>query len=363
MIPPGAIKKAKATERIADWVAEEMADADLKDQRLNRRLNRILSDLSQHPTASIPAACGGHAEMTAAYRFFDNDKVDFDTVLQPHIDRTRARIAAQPVVLLVPDTTEIDLTRPEQQVQGGGPLDGGTRRGVFLHADARLHPRRHAAGDHRGDPLGPRRRRAHERHQDPRRARRRADRGEGELPLAARRCEQARAEAARCPGTQLVFVADSEADIYDVIAAGMEEPRTADWIVRSCQDRALVDDLEDRDVLDYLREELLAAPVLDRRTITVRGRTGQGGLRGPGPATAAEVARGGRRGPGRRGHPPRPGADGRAIARRHGQRRAGHRGGSARGDVAGGVAPADEPADRHRRSSAHWLFNITALVG
>ena len=36
--------------------------------------------------------------------------------------------------------------------------------------------------------------------------------------------QRARAEAARCPGTQLVFVADSESDIYDVIAEGMEPP-------------------------------------------------------------------------------------------------------------------------------------------
>jgi hypothetical protein len=68
-------------------------------------------------------------------------------------------------------------------------------------------------------------------------------------------------------------VADSESDIYDVLAEGMEGPRAADWIIRSCQDRALVDDREDRDVRDYLREGLLAAPVLERRTITVRGRT------------------------------------------------------------------------------------------
>ena len=71
--------------------------------------------------------------MTAAYRFFDNEKVDCDNVLQPHIDATRIRIAAQPVVILVPDTTEIDLTRPEQQVRGVGVLDGNSRHGAFLH--------------------------------------------------------------------------------------------------------------------------------------------------------------------------------------------------------------------------------------
>src|SRR5205823_1622459 len=66
-------------------------------------------------------------------RFFDNDQVDFDGVFRPHRDGTRTRIADQPVVLMVPDTTEIDVTRPEQQVKGAGPLDGGVRRGVFLH--------------------------------------------------------------------------------------------------------------------------------------------------------------------------------------------------------------------------------------
>src|SRR6516225_7337691 len=118
----------------APWVCEEMETADLNDKRLNDRLQRLLSDLSAHPTASIPAACGGYRETAAAYRFFDNEKVGFDNVLQPHIDATRIRIAAQPVVILVPDTTEVDLTRPEQQVVGAGPLDDGSRRGALVHA-------------------------------------------------------------------------------------------------------------------------------------------------------------------------------------------------------------------------------------
>ena len=83
---------------LAPWVIDEMKAADLRDKRLNKRLQLVLSQLAAHPTASIPAACGGHAEMTAAYRFFDNDKVRFDDVLASHIDSTRTRIAAQPIV-------------------------------------------------------------------------------------------------------------------------------------------------------------------------------------------------------------------------------------------------------------------------
>ena len=72
--------------------------------------------------------------MEAAYRLFDNDQVSFDNILQPHHEATRRRIGGQPVVILAQDTTEIDLTRPEQQVRGAGPIDGGRRRGALLHA-------------------------------------------------------------------------------------------------------------------------------------------------------------------------------------------------------------------------------------
>jgi hypothetical protein len=257
---------------LAPWVLEEMVNADLRDKRLNDRLRILLSQLAARPTASIPAACGGNAETQAAYRFFDNDKVDFDGVLQPHIDGTRLRIAAQPVVLLVPDTTEVDLTRPEQQVQGAGPLDGGARRGVFLHEMHAFTPD--------GTPLGTVQAIPWARDDDQPTSSSQTRGQRAATPIEQKESfrwllsmQQAREEAGHCPGTQIVVVADSEADIFEVLAEGMDEPRTADWIVRCCQDRALVDDLEeDQAALDYLREEVLAAPVRYRKTITARGR-------------------------------------------------------------------------------------------
>ena len=84
---------------LAPWVMEEMEDVNLQDKRLNDRLSEVLAQLGGHPTASIPAACGGHAEMTAAYRFFANEKVRFDNVLAPHIEATRRRMREQSVVI------------------------------------------------------------------------------------------------------------------------------------------------------------------------------------------------------------------------------------------------------------------------
>ena len=175
------------------------------------------------------------------------------------------------MALLVADTTEIDVTRPQKQVLGTGPLDGGSRRGVFLHLTHAFTPD--------GTSLGTAEAMAWAR-EDEKRANSVLTRGErAAVPIEEKEsfrwllsmqgaCEVAQ----RHPQTQIVFVADSEADIYEVLAETNEQPGSADWIVRSCQDRALVDDEEDRFSLDYLREELLASPVLFERTVKVRGR-------------------------------------------------------------------------------------------
>jgi hypothetical protein len=130
---------------IAEWAREEMSTVELGDQRLDTRSVELLSALGKQPNLSIPAACKGRAEIKAAYAFFDNGKVTFEKVLEPHYARTLERIAGQDVVLLVQDTTEIDVTRPEQEVVGVGDLDG-CRRGFLLHE---LH-----AFTARGIPLG-----------------------------------------------------------------------------------------------------------------------------------------------------------------------------------------------------------------
>ena len=117
----------------SSWATEEVRSANLRDRRLNRRLGEVLSQLAARPTASIPAACGGRAEMAAAYRLFANAKGGFENLLAPHLESTCQRIAAEAIVVLAQDTTEVELTRPAQPVAGAGPLDGGSRQGALLH--------------------------------------------------------------------------------------------------------------------------------------------------------------------------------------------------------------------------------------
>ena len=114
-------------------IADEFEGVDLGDLRLNMRLVKIATRLGGAPTGSIPAATDGRAEMEAAYRFFDNSNVTPSDVLAPHRESTLGRIRQCEMVVLAQDTTEMDLTRPTQQVDGTGPLTSELRRGSYYH--------------------------------------------------------------------------------------------------------------------------------------------------------------------------------------------------------------------------------------
>jgi hypothetical protein len=251
------------------WAVAEMAKANLKDKRLNKRLVRILLHFGERPTASIPAACGGHTEMTAAYRFFDNPKVTWEKVLEPHQAATRQRMAHQPVVLLVQDTTELDVTRPQQQVVGAGPLDGPTRRGVYAHVMEAFTPDGIPLGNFwtkfftREDEEQPKTK------EEKRRERKALPIEEKESFRWLEGLRAAREVAQELPGTTIVCVADSEADIYDIFAEPRGE-RPVHWLIRACQDRAV---LPEADVTGRnIRDRVAASPVLFTQEITIRAR-------------------------------------------------------------------------------------------
>ncbi len=264
---------------LAPWAQAEMEHADLHDRRLNRRLVHLLSALGERPTASIPAACGGHAEMTAAYRFFDHDEVTWPRILQPHYDCTRRRAAEQNVVLLVQDTTEVDLTRPQQQVAGAGPLATAARQGVFLHPLEVFTPD--------GTPLGAvwvdMWARQHDAATPQEKEQRRR-----EIPIEAKESyrwleglRRARAVAQDLPETTCVCVADSEADIYEVFAEPRGE-RPVHWLIRAshvdrCVQPSPAAATEESPAvaaaeLRHLRDQVLQADLLFTKEIAIRGR-------------------------------------------------------------------------------------------
>ena len=103
------------------WAVTEFADADLGDLRRTQRLVQLAHALAQRPGAALPEACGSGAMLKAAYRFFTNDDIAPDDIVQSHIEATYSRLHAVPIVLAVQDTTEANWTNL-RATEGLGPL-------------------------------------------------------------------------------------------------------------------------------------------------------------------------------------------------------------------------------------------------
>lgn len=127
------------------WYLEESKTADLGDLRLTRRLGNILEMFIRKPMNSIPGVSKNWGETKAAYRFFDNDAVTMEKILQPHKDATLARMKKEAVVLLPQDTTQLNYTtRP--QTQGLGKLHYEHQQGMYLHPTIAVTPERVCLG-------------------------------------------------------------------------------------------------------------------------------------------------------------------------------------------------------------------------
>ena len=211
-----------------DWADAEFGAANLGDARLTSRLVALARRLASTPDCSFPRSLDA-AELKAAYRFFDNDQVDTDGVLAPHIDQTLRRMIQVPVVLAVQDTTEFNLTHLEA-TEGLGYGTGNMSRGFMLHSLLAVTPE--------GLPLGVLGMKTWVRAdaQLGKKDRCRKQAYEDKESVKWREgLEHLTALKARCPGPRLVGVGDRESDVYEVFVA--ERPVGVDWLIRAAWDR------------------------------------------------------------------------------------------------------------------------------
>ena len=114
------------------WATAEMTGLNLGDKRLDHRAIRVLDQLAQGGE-STPDAFRTKASLEGTYRLMDNPHTTPGALLAPHCEQTILRTAQQARVLLVHDSTEVDVTRPRRRLVGAGPLALPTRQGFFLH--------------------------------------------------------------------------------------------------------------------------------------------------------------------------------------------------------------------------------------
>jgi hypothetical protein len=89
-------------------LAAEMACENFEDARLVKRLEGLVRKLGQDPSASLPCALN-EAELEGAYRFFSNPLVTLAAIVEPHLQCTKARVAAEQRVRVLHDQTEFSF--------------------------------------------------------------------------------------------------------------------------------------------------------------------------------------------------------------------------------------------------------------
>lgn len=213
------------------WVAEELGTVQLGDPRRVKRLMKVVADLAAHPGTSVPEACGTWAATKGAYRLWDSPAVAPTAIRSAHRDATLGRIRVHPLILAIQDTTELSFTA-QAAIEGLGPLAGRGRQGMLVHSVLAVSPA--------GVPLGLLEQETWTR--DPEQAgsrhtRRKRTTEEKESGRWLR--GQTATLATLSPQTDVLTIADREADIYDFFAA----PRRAgaELLVRATHPRRIAD--------------------------------------------------------------------------------------------------------------------------
>lgn len=223
------------------WIEEELVGIDLGDRRLDARVLQIAKELAEHPSLPINHACSDWAAIKGAYRFFENESVEAEKILEPHIENTKQRILNYPRVVLVQDTSVIDFSK-HFKTTGLGSLGGGNHffesQGLILHTTLAL--------TEKGLPLGILDQQIWPRKKQKIKGHKHAMLGV-EKKESVKWLKSLKQSSKLLPETEITMVCDREADMYDFFSEAIEA--NINLVVRLQHDRVLYDEENE----DYIR--------------------------------------------------------------------------------------------------------------
>jgi hypothetical protein len=255
-----------------DWAEQEFGSARIFDGRLRRRMYQIARRFGAQAQALVPqTGNGSEAEVKGTYRFFKNERVTMDALLQGHVEASVERVREHAVVLAVQDTTFLNYTA--HPPEGVGPIGTKQDRSVGLVVHDTV------AFSIAGTPLGVLQAQCWAR--DPAEAGKRAQRKQ--LPIEEKesfkwlQSYRAAAEVQRlCPGTQLVSVGDREADVYELFHEAQRTEGGPKLLVRAMRARLRQVSPDGGDVdegHEYLWERMAREPLAGHQSILVPRRS------------------------------------------------------------------------------------------
>ena len=243
------------------WAGQEFGTCELGDERLTDRLVKIVSAQAAQPHGSYAQANGGQRhDLKAYYRFLNNERseLNLESMLQSHRGQTVRRMKKERTALIVQDTTDLNLsTRSHCEGLGqiGTNQTGAKSRGLRLHSSLAL--------SQEGLPLGLVKLHGY--------APQSAQGKDRQRPIEQKESyrwiegfSEAMEIAALLPHTQVISVADREADMFELFDFRRRQTgKKADLLIRAKTDRCL------EETEHKLFEELAAAPLARTVSITV----------------------------------------------------------------------------------------------
>lgn len=204
--------------------------ADLGDARLNKRLGRCFETFVYHMEESIPSAMQDVHQAKAVYRFYENEKVSYEKLLDAERE---ASLLGKPGSrrLFIQDTTDLDYTgtRSSEQL---GCLNYPYQKGMYLHNHLVASPGGVPVGlfsqhyyQRSADSLGKSKQRKYAPIQEK----------ESYRWLAQWQCLQG--FMADQPESEAIMVADREADIHEVLQSRRQAH--CHYLIRSRHNRKL----------------------------------------------------------------------------------------------------------------------------
>jgi hypothetical protein len=106
------------TERDTFTMAEEFADVDFNEERLEKRFRKTMETLAKDPRKSIYGSSANRAEAKAIYNLLGNDKFNKEEILRSHRAATIRRMEGHPLILAVQDTRSVNYDSRQKLVLG-----------------------------------------------------------------------------------------------------------------------------------------------------------------------------------------------------------------------------------------------------
>lgn len=212
---------------MTDWAEQEFWGLELGDERRKTRVVTTARHLAERPGHTIPQACGSWADTEGAYRLFENEHVSAQAILDEHFSHTAYRAAQEPFVTVIADSSDLDFTGLKA-TKGLGHLSNSDARGLDFFAVL--------VANLAGQPLGLLDARISSRELSTKgKSRTRKDKPTADKESQLWLDGFLHAQERLPEGLPFVYVADAEADIFDLFAVPRREG--AHLLVRSTHER------------------------------------------------------------------------------------------------------------------------------